>query len=280
MLQFGLANNDSQPAASYVTDGTNIYGSTVVRPLNNRHGSLMIAGNASYTGGTTIFGGVMTPGTAGAGIGSILGNVAFCSDATNPLCDTSTNKVLAFNRSDTYTFGGVISGPGQVYQIGTGTTVLSGASTYTGPTFVEAGTLTVNGSLRRRSRSTRATARRPGAGNSVRIAAGRSDRHDRRQGTFMTTATWPSSQARSIGQIADHAYGTWPERDARRNRARFSRAAATAPRPLRHPRSHQCDLHVTGVTAINTPGFGGTLAYTPTVAADDALRRAIRTSRM
>jgi hypothetical protein len=59
----------------------------------------MIAGNAGYTGGTTIFGGVMMLGNGGAGGGSILGNVAFCNDATNPQCDTSTNKVLAFNRS-------------------------------------------------------------------------------------------------------------------------------------------------------------------------------------
>src|SRR5262249_15529542 len=139
VLQFGLANNDSQPDASYLTDGTNLDGSTFVRPLNKYGtGTLMIAGNAGYTG-TTIFGGVMMLGNGGAGGGSILGNVAFCNDATNPQCDTSTNKVLAFNRSDTYTFGGVISGPGEVYQIGTGTTVLSGASTYTGPTFVDAG---------------------------------------------------------------------------------------------------------------------------------------------
>ena len=148
VLQFGLANNNSQPDASYLTDGTNLDGSTFVRPLNKYGtGTLMIAGNAGYTGGTTIFGGVMMLGNGGAGGGSILGNVAFCSDATNPLCDTSTNKALAFNRSDTYAFGGVISGPGQLYQIGTGTTVLTGASTYTGPTFVDAGTLEVDGSI-------------------------------------------------------------------------------------------------------------------------------------
>ena len=130
VLQFGLANNDSQPDASYLTDGTNLDGSTFVRLLNKYGtGMLTIAGNAAYTSGTTIFGGVMMLGNGSAGGGSILGNVAFCSDAANPLCDTSTNKALAFNRSDAYTFGGVISGPGQVYQIGSGITSLTGAST-------------------------------------------------------------------------------------------------------------------------------------------------------
>src|SRR5262249_862290 len=52
VLQFGLANNDSQPDASYLTDGTNLDGSTFVRPLNKYGtGTLMIAGNAGYTGG-------------------------------------------------------------------------------------------------------------------------------------------------------------------------------------------------------------------------------------
>ena len=55
--------------------------------------------------------------------------------------------MLVFNRSDTYTFDGAISGPGQVVQFGTGKTILTAVSTYTGPTFVNAGTLSVNGSI-------------------------------------------------------------------------------------------------------------------------------------
>jgi len=48
---------------------------------------------------------------------------------------------LAFNRSDTITFSGVISGSGGVVQTGTGTTVLTGVNTYSGGTTVNAGTL-------------------------------------------------------------------------------------------------------------------------------------------
>ena len=44
-------------------------------------------------------------------------------------------------------FGGSITGPGQVFQIGSGKTILTGNSTYSGPTFVNNGTLSVNGSM-------------------------------------------------------------------------------------------------------------------------------------
>jgi outer membrane autotransporter protein len=147
VLQFGLADNDSHPDASFLTDGRKLDGTTFSRPLNKYGtGTLTIAGDATYTGGTTINGGVLQLGTGGTS-GSILGNVAFCSDATNSLCDPSTNKMLVFNRSDTYTFDGAISGPGQVVQLGAGKTVLTAASTYSGPTFVLGGTLSVNGSI-------------------------------------------------------------------------------------------------------------------------------------
>ena len=134
-LWFGLANNDSAPDASYLTDGT--VGS---RPLiKYGSGLLTIAGDATYTGGTTIEGGALMLGTGGAS-GSVKGNITFCSDSADTQCDTSTNKMLGFNRSDVYAYNGVISGPGQVFQLGSGTTVMGGASTYSGPTYVNAGT--------------------------------------------------------------------------------------------------------------------------------------------
>jgi outer membrane autotransporter protein len=51
------------------------------------------------------------------------------------------NGVFAVNRSDTFTFGGVISGTGAFAQIGPGTTILTAGNTYTGATTVSAGTL-------------------------------------------------------------------------------------------------------------------------------------------
>lgn len=90
-------------------------------------GTTALTGNSTYTGGTTISAGTLQLGNGGT-TGSIVGNV-------------TDNGVLAFNRSNTLDFGGVISGSGAVSQIGTGTTVLGGANTYSGPTTVAAGTL-------------------------------------------------------------------------------------------------------------------------------------------
>ena len=136
VLQFGLANNDSVPDASFLTDGTT-GGRTLIKYGT---GTLTIAGGATYTGGTTIENGIIQLGNGGAG-GSILGNVAFCSNAADPNCNTGTNKALVFDRSDVSAFSGLITGPGQVAQIGSGTVALLGTNTYSGGTTISSGTL-------------------------------------------------------------------------------------------------------------------------------------------
>ena len=90
-------------------------------------GTLILSGDNTYTGGTRILAGVLQLGNGGT-TGTILGNVL--NDAT-----------FVINRSDTFSFGGVISGIGVVQQNGTGTTVFTAANTYTGGTIVNAGTL-------------------------------------------------------------------------------------------------------------------------------------------
>jgi outer membrane autotransporter protein len=134
VLQYGRADNDSQPDASFLTDGTHLNGTRFSRPLiKHGQGVLTIAGDATYTGGTTIDGGVLQVGNGGTS-GSILGDVV-------------DNGILAFNRSDTFTFSGAISGAGGVVQFGTGNTILTAVNTYSGPTLVNGGTLSVNGSI-------------------------------------------------------------------------------------------------------------------------------------
>ncbi|MGO4392827.1 autotransporter outer membrane beta-barrel domain-containing protein [Variovorax sp. M-6] len=90
-------------------------------------GTAVLSGNGSYSGGTTISGGILKLGDGGTS-GSIVGDVA-------------NNAALAFNRSDVSVFSGVISGSGTVSQIGSGTTVLSGINTYGGGTTISGGTL-------------------------------------------------------------------------------------------------------------------------------------------
>ncbi|MCB5175667.1 autotransporter domain-containing protein [Microvirga lenta] len=96
-------------------------------------GLLVLTGNNTYTGGTTISAGTLQVGDGGLS-GSIAGNVV-------------NNGTLAFNRSDDIVFSGVVSGAGGVVQKGPGTLTLSGSNTYSGPTTVAIGTLRVDGSV-------------------------------------------------------------------------------------------------------------------------------------
>ena len=97
-------------------------------------GTLILTGANRYTGATRISSGVLQLGDGGA-TGSILGNV-------------TADGVLAFNRSDATTFGGAISGAGQISQIGSGVVTLSAdSSNFSGLTVVQNGTLAVDGRL-------------------------------------------------------------------------------------------------------------------------------------
>jgi autotransporter-associated beta strand protein len=91
--------------------------------------NVVLTGNNTYTGGTTISAGTLQIGNGGTS-GSITGNV-------------TDNGVLAFDRSDAITFGGLISGTGSVQQIGSGTLTLPNANTYSGGTILTGGTIAV-----------------------------------------------------------------------------------------------------------------------------------------
>jgi outer membrane autotransporter protein len=93
----------------------------------NGNGVLALTADNTYTGGTTINQGTLQLGNGGTS-GSILGDVV-------------NNAAFTINRSDTYTFGGLISGTGVFNQIGAGTTVFTSDNTYTGGTTISAGTL-------------------------------------------------------------------------------------------------------------------------------------------
>ena len=95
-------------------------------------GTLVLTAANSYAGGTTIDGGTLQIGNGGT-TGSIVGNVV-----------TTGDGVLAFNRSNAVTFGGIVSGTGGVSQVGTGTTTLTGVNIYSGGTTINGGVLQVS----------------------------------------------------------------------------------------------------------------------------------------
>jgi len=107
-----LTGNNTYTGTTSVQAGRlTLVGNNVSSTLNVSSGALLLVGS----GGTT---------------GSIMGNVA-------------DNGNLTFQRSDTYTYGGTVSGTGILQQAGTGTLILTGANTYTGGTTIAAGTLQI-----------------------------------------------------------------------------------------------------------------------------------------
>jgi fibronectin-binding autotransporter adhesin len=114
-------------------------------------GMLTLTGNNTYTGQLQILAGTLiltgdnqpsitsTPISSGATLQ--IGN----GGATGSLSGNVTNGGLfIINRSNAYTFDGVISGTGSFVQMGAGTTTLTATNTYSGGTTISAATLAVS----------------------------------------------------------------------------------------------------------------------------------------
>jgi outer membrane autotransporter protein len=169
VLNNGTLSFDRSDTASY---GGTISGSGAVNQIGA--GATILTGNSSYAGGTTISSGVLQLGNGGAS-GSIAGNV-------------TNNGTLAFSRSDTYTFGGQISGAGAVTQAGAGTTVLTANNSYTGGTAVNGGTLQVSSDANLGNASGALSFNGGTLQNTASFASARAVTLDAGGGTFQTTA--------------------------------------------------------------------------------------------
>ena len=113
-------------------------------------GTFTLTGANLYLGDTTISGGTLRigDGTAAGNAGRLgqdSSGTVFSNVLTGPL------GTLAFARTDTYTYGGTITGAGTVEQTGSGTTILTGTngpgSGFTGTVAVTGGTLGIDGVL-------------------------------------------------------------------------------------------------------------------------------------
>ena len=94
------------------------------------NGTLVLTGDNTYSGGTTV-----SAGTLQVGDGTNIGTLG-----TGCVMD---NACLTFYCTDTATITNGISGSGMLSTVGTGTVILTGDSTYTGGTDIEGGTLQV-----------------------------------------------------------------------------------------------------------------------------------------
>jgi len=97
-------------------------------------GKWVLSANNTYTGNTAVSAGTLQVGTSGTS-GTIGGNVSITSGAN-----------LVVDRSDAYSYGGVITGSGNLTKAGNGTLTLTGNSgSYAGIININAGTVYANG---------------------------------------------------------------------------------------------------------------------------------------
>ena len=125
--------NNNQATLTAVSGGTATFSggiSGLGSVTKTGEGTVTLSGANTYSGGTAISAGVLSVGDGGTS-GSLTGAV-------------TNNASLVFNRSDSSSYSGAISGSGTMTKSGAGSLTLSGASTYTNATTVSAGTLELN----------------------------------------------------------------------------------------------------------------------------------------
>ena len=95
-------------------------------------GAWQLTANNTYTGATTINAGTLQLGDGIAGHDGTIAGASIVNQAT-----------LAYNLSGSQSYGGVISGSGNIVKSGSGTLALSGSNTYAGGSIVGGGTLQI-----------------------------------------------------------------------------------------------------------------------------------------
>lgn len=112
--------------------------------VNHHAGYTVLNGDSSnFTGEANVIGGTLVANNVLGGNVSVGadGTLAIRGTAGDVLNDIANNGRVIFNRSNDYEFDRVISGVGDVVQIGSGTTIITADQTYEGQTRIWNGTL-------------------------------------------------------------------------------------------------------------------------------------------
>jgi autotransporter-associated beta strand protein len=125
VFRLGGSNTGANTFAGRIADGT----AAVISVTKVDGGLWILSGTNTYSGTTTISGGILE--ISGAGV---LGNGAYSGSIAN-------STTFRCNSTATQTLRGVISGAGVLTKGSTGTLTLSGDNTYSGATTVGGGTL-------------------------------------------------------------------------------------------------------------------------------------------
>ncbi|GEM_PF-1204277 len=117
-------------------------------------GTLTLQGANSSSGNVSLQDGVLNVATQAnlpTGMiymsGSPVLNITSATTIANKMQLSSDNPTISVPSSVSVTLSGVIEGAGNLYKDGTGTLSLSGTNTYTGQTYISAGTLNITGSI-------------------------------------------------------------------------------------------------------------------------------------
>lgn len=138
-LNTGLANVSPNTAFIETGTGNHTISSAIIGPvgfIKNGGGTLILTGENTYGGTTTVGDGTLQIGNGG-NTGSIASDIRLYR----------TSSTLVFDRSDSFTHAGTIFDLGGVVKKGPGIVTLSGLNTYVGATRVEAGTLQIARSI-------------------------------------------------------------------------------------------------------------------------------------
>ena len=151
---FEFSSSSNQALSGIISNTGNL--------IKSGSGILTLSATNTYTGTTTISGGVIsingeaglgaTPGSPSAGHltlngGTLKPTATFTLNSNRGIALGTSHGTIDLDTGLTLTYGGIVAGSNNLTKSGSGTLLLSGTSSYSGQTIINAGKLQVTGTL-------------------------------------------------------------------------------------------------------------------------------------